>query len=84
MSVSSTASTSSFPDMQSPKQLNEGKFKSDISLLESRGKKEMKKNASLHEKLEEISRDNISVICIPRLSLLSCEIFFELWVGTLG
>lgn len=33
MSVSSTASTSSLPDMQSPKQLNEGKLKSDILFL---------------------------------------------------
>ena len=33
MSVSSTASTSSLPDMQSPKQLGEGKFISDILCL---------------------------------------------------
>ena len=33
MSVSSTASTSSLPDMQSPKQLSEGKFISDILCL---------------------------------------------------
>ena len=33
VSVSSTASTSSFPDMQSPKQLNEGNLRFDLLLL---------------------------------------------------
>ena len=36
----------------------------------------MNKNASLPEKLEEITRDNVSVVALP--GSLSCEIFFEL------